>query len=429
VIALGLAVLAVAWCAAPAAAQDELGIKSKKEFTGELRSRFQSLLEGNSKYTPADKDVSRVAAEKLVYQFTWKDTYRNKPGAPEEQRQFLNFMKKAGETPGNQLFMDAFAKDLIECLKTVLAIPMDDTTRQYCVNAALLLPSLARCKHEAVGDFLADIVADPKQHALYRYNAVKGLREFFPVYRVKDGDDLTDKRVQDRRARAIKRVDAVIAYINQKWDLPDNPSKEVLDAVHFQRREGIRTLALAGTPAVEVEKTRPAKVNGPAAVGLLRVLVKGGLTPPASPSERYEAAIGVCSLDGRPFADYQSPLAVALVGQAILDFTEDYLKDYGAVSTKKIPLLPWKVYADRLEQGLRDFHKLAPRETDAQRKAQDQIKSIFELTNKTLFPAIKGSRSIEPPGELRGLVESLGPTDGPVFEGVPATAVKGGKGG
>ena len=247
--------------------------------------RFETLLSGGAQYTKEDRPISETAAKRFVYQFTWRDTYRKKEPTPQSLRKvFQNKMERAAKTEDggdNKLFLDVFAPDLIKCIKDAFAkYKIDDSdSRQVCVNIALLLPELGRCKHEEVGDFLAQIVADPKQPALYRFCAVKGLREFFPSYRVTGAEDPTDKRFLLKKQRAAQRVDAVLAYINQDWKVAADAPKELRDAVFFQRREGIRTLALAGTPAVEIERGKagqPVKAWGSAAYGLLRILSKEG---------------------------------------------------------------------------------------------------------------------------------------------------------
>src|SRR5262249_42823230 len=144
--------------------------------------------------------------------------------------------------------------------------------------------------------------------------------------------------------------------------------------------------------------------------------------------ERCEAAIGVCRIDAKGLEQYNSPLAVALVGRVLVDFSDAYINDYTNISTKKITELPWRVYAERLEKALTDFTKNAPKETDAQRKALEQLN---QLIAKTDFNKIKELKSIAPPQDLRAVVDGISPTSGLVFEGVPSTNLnaKGGKGG
>ncbi len=431
VLVLGL--LTVACGAGRAAAQEGLG--NEKALKAAFNNfRLTNLLSGADKYTPADKDVSKTAAELFVYQFTWRDYYRPKPLRTPQQllRDFHDRMKQAGElAPGNRVFMDVFSRDLIDAVKYAMKSLKVAEQRQQCVNIAQMLSMLALCKNEQVGDFLTEVVADSKQHPLYRFYAVRGLREFFPVYQVTGKDDLTSKIVQDKRARALQRVGAVQAYIFQKWEFTPGV-KEELDAVIYQRREGVRTLAQAEVPAVEVEKNAlgaAIKVEGAVAVSLMKVLMKDGLTPPASLAERAEAAIGVCKLKVQNQDVYRSDLAVVLVGQLLLDFTEQYVVDYNAaVSTKKIPLLPWRVYAERLTEALKDFQKYSPRENETQRKTVDQIKELVAKVTP-LLDSVKALQRVEAPAEFRDFVGTLQLTTTTVFEGVPSTNLKGGKGG
>jgi hypothetical protein len=438
---VGLCVLAVVLGAGRAAAQGELGNKDTlyNEFSNN-RIDFDKLLRGEATYKPADKTISETAARWAIYPFTWLKTYRKgEIKSPQSlHTEFQTRMKLAGEqSPKNRAFMDVFAKDLVEALKQAMASRKLDEHRQQIANLALLLPELAQCKNDHVGDFLAGLLNDPKQHPLFRMYAARGLREFFPVFQVTGREENPGaKDFQEKRARALQRVDAVLAYVFQKWEFtPD--VKEQLDAVLFQRREGVRTLAQAEALAVEFEKNTDgmlSKVNGPVAVGLMRILQKGTLTPPATLAERTEAAIGVCKLRGpnnKPIDNeaYRSDLAVALVGQLLLDFTEQYVVDYSAsISTKKIPVLPWRVYAERLKDALKDFQTNSPRGTAQQKKAYEQIKELIAKA-EPLLDTIKTLRAIEAPADLRDFVATLQPGTTTVFEGVPATNLKGGKGG
>src|SRR5262249_52373327 len=120
--------------------------------------------------------------------------------------------------------------------------------RQGSVNAALMLPALAKLKQEEVGDMLKDLINDPKVHDAIKIHTVRALREFFPVKTLDNADNLKDQKVADKKKRDLERIAALTAFIERKWPTPQD--KQELDAIHYLRREAIISLAAADAPAL-----------------------------------------------------------------------------------------------------------------------------------------------------------------------------------
>ena len=80
-----------------------------------------------------------------------------------------------------------------------------------------------------------------------------------------------------------------------------------------------------------------------------------------------------------------------------------------------------------LEAALGEFQKNSPRESDAQRKAQEWIGQIVKDSSQHL-KNIKRLTAVEPPAELRAAVAAFQPIPTAVFEGVPGLTIGAGKG-
>ena len=121
---------------------------------------------------------------------------------------------------------------------------------------------------------------------------------------------------------------------------------------------------------------------------------------------------------------------MVLVGQLTADFIEGYNTDYPSISTKKIPLLPWRVYGKRLMKALDEFPANLPRNA-LQPKALEWIKSLKEKSAGD-FGNINSPKGPQPAGdalpELQALVATLQPVPSYVFEDVPGMSLKPGKG-
>src|SRR5262249_37517868 len=184
-----------------------------------------------------------------------------------------------------------------------------------------------------------------------------------------DPEDENCKELQRQIARDTRRVEALLKFLNRKWD--GDPV-----VAQFIRREAIQTLGATRVPMMNVPKG--GKVVAPVAYTLARFLSPGkdGPYPPPSLSEKCEAAIGILQLDTRGLEGYNVEPALYLAGQFLLEFTTEYIKDYAhfggklalkkekdKVERKAPPVLPWKFMGERLAKGL-EWLKTGIRDND-----------------------------------------------------------------
>ena len=345
----------------PAANAQQLGTQDLKDKHGANEKRFKELLAGTAAPDPvSDKAVIATAAEYLVYRVTWPTVESQKweKGMKLVQDDFKGVFEHQATLAGtNAEFMKALCPKLVDCLKEVLKQAKDYKTRYTAVtNASLMLPVLAKSRQDSVHDFLMSIAKalakdQPKTHPFVRMSAIKGLGEFnLPSADTKKAPG------KDKLARDLARLDVIREFIAKPYD-PEGDDPEHVNAFAYVRREGVKALANLQTPAIDKQG---GKIVGPVAYYLL--LIANGeqpaLGPPFTLSERTEAAIAVCNL--KPSADFNSELAVYVVGNFLTTFADEYRTDYpyfklGAKPGQVFPPLPslaWKSLADRLLSGL-----------------------------------------------------------------------------
>src|SRR5262249_21765181 len=127
----------------------------------------------------------------------------------------------ATSKPMRDATVNKLAPELVKAFKQVFDLDFNDN-RMAVVNAAVMLPHLAKLKHEDIGDFLANIVADEKKHDAVRVHAAKALHEFFPV-KAFTKFDLGNKQALERKARDKKRVDALLTLIDRPMPKISDP--------------------------------------------------------------------------------------------------------------------------------------------------------------------------------------------------------------
>jgi hypothetical protein len=308
-----------------------------------------------------DKALLAVAAEYLVYRVTWAalQSAKYEDGMGKVQADLEKVMSDPATKAGkNKEFMKLLSHQLIDCLKKVLGQKMDSTTSMAVTNAALMLPTLAKCKQPEVSDFLVELTktddkGNPVVHPFIRMCAIKGMGELNapgePVV-----EAIGDAKAQAEKSRREQaRLDAIVKFIDSPYPLSAQ-DQEHQDALVYARREGVKALAQFQAPALELGKTA---VKGPVAYHLLKVAsgspVKGA--PPYTLAERLDAAVGICQL--KPVA--KADLSAFVIANLMPDLANAYAEDFAFFNAKlakdepkRQSLLPWKLYAERLKGGL-----------------------------------------------------------------------------
>ncbi len=418
-ILLSSAAVAVAALALAAAAQtDSKGsIENLDKGRRENSARFEKLVQG--KQPPAGAEDTAAAdayARWFIHQMTipsvqTKRTTGSGSALHDLAREFDRQVREnvKGFFPANQAFVKIFTTRVIAAFRDVFGLTFN-SNRVAVVNTALLLPIYAKSGDSDFATYLEELLKDEKQHPVVKLYAVKGLREYFSkIQPWKKSFDPADKRLVAQLKIDSSRLETVLKFIERKDKMDD-------DALRFIRREAIHTLALAGAPAMKTHKD--GKVEVAAALTLLRALAGGkdGLSPAPSLTERAEAAIGVCKFKTKELDDYQPEAGIYLVGQFLLDFAAEYRKDYGSFVGKKedrkIPKLPWKSYAERLETALKELKSNTPLD----RKVADKLNTLLAGSKDILAPMSKHGPVEEPRG-LRAVVKTLAPESGALFRG------------
>jgi hypothetical protein len=387
-----------------------------KEFKKIRPTALLQLIKGERPFQDSDKRNVELAAKVLVWRMSWplKNT-DNKfmDDARKEFDQEINALLDKENRNKNKDYRKVFAKYLVGCFKDVFNLPFE-ANRVGHLNAAILLPKLARLQEEEIGDFLTALIRDPKQNDAVKLYALKGLAAFFPAYEWTLGGAIAPKDNNGnaipaaQKQKYIDRLQAVIDYIDRTWE----SSRADDDAIRFLRREAIRTLGQAQVPAVEVNNQ---KVSAPVAKSLLRVLdPKGGMEPSPSLQEKVEAAIGICQIKVIPNTLYIPDEGIYRVGTFLVDFANAYKKDrgefFGGGKTRKLPSIPWKIQSERLLQAL----KLQVKNNDI-KNAQRLLDSAQPYLN-----AMKSHAEIDSPKELGAVVNSMRPKSAEIYKGVKA---------
>lgn len=187
---------------------------------------------------------------------------------------------------------------------------------------------------------------------------------------------------------------------------PETLTEDQLAVVGFVRRQAIR--ALGQTKFVTVPGPDGKTPLYPAHTLVRVALADPNLVPTPGPAEAAEAAIGLCNmapvaeqLKGgfRPVKEYNSDVAVEAVTTALLTFSKPRANPFDRS-------LPWRTYAARLAEGLRNWRPL--------------FDPDFEPAQPNKY-----NPALVPPG-VEGLVRDvipmvLAPMDKVTFDGKPDT--------
>jgi hypothetical protein len=393
------------------------GVESLEPGWKKHNQTYYPLMRGDKKASPKEmQEIAKAVSQWYVYRLTFHTNKNIPANMATVVKQFEDDMRIYVLPSKNPEFQRIYAKELIGCFKNVLALEVHNPGDQPAIfNACALLPTLAKVKTDEVTDFMIELVENPKTHDSIKLWAMKSMSELPPV------------RMQGivgganpRLASDLKRVNILLEFL--KRETPKNVTPE---AERFLRRQAIRSLAQTEAPAVEIDKVN--KVNGPVAYGLLKVLArnKEALNPPASLTERMEAAIGICNLKFNSKAEprelYQPDVGLYLTGLFMADFVNAYRADFprfgsGLVLKKgkkdaeatAIPVQPWKTHAKRLETA---FAKLVE---NSKTTPVDEKCKKFESACKNILKQMQDHKAVEP-FDL-GLVEStLRPKEATIF--------------
>ena len=376
--------------------------------------RFMSLRDkGSQAFGKDDLALMDLAAKYYVYRVTSQEAKQDPKVMHKVVSDFENQMDsamRAAKTNTNPEFLKHFPKAAIARIKDVLELDFN-ANRLPCLNAAILLPSLAQTKQDYVAEYLVQLLNDPKKNEVIKLYAAKALREY-PAARVyTDEDPPTDKALLAQKARDSARVEALLKMLDHKWPASEKSPKEEVDAVRFIRREVVAALASAQVPATATLIKKKPALEGPVAYGLIRILAKDGVTPSPSLAERCDAAIGLCYIKPPNLQytkqEYQPQLAIFLVGKFLGDYISEYQKDFVNLKVKRLPFHPWKLNSERLAQAL-DELKANLKYSSLDAAYQGRFQKLYDEA-KDVLGKIKSVQAVEAARPLDPLVNALTP--------------------
>ena len=396
----GLALLASFALLSGAPGQEQLSKGEDEQFGSKMAFDFREKLLAGQAPLPKDYPIE-LASRFYVLRVTSVQ-------ALADTKKMANIVKEfevmtgvaASWSKNNRDVIDKFAPQLVNRFKEVFALNLGPN-RIAIVNAALMLPSLARLKHDAIGDYLATLIGDDKVHDAIRVHAAKGMVEFFPAKAFNKFSDKADKAILDKKDRDTKRIDALLKYVNRPMPPLNDPLQ--IEALRFVRREVVTALAATGVPAVTAYK---GTLEAPVAAGLVKVLAKK-VQPEPSIHERLEAAIGVCQFT-KYVDEYDPKIGIYLVGETLSDIFAEYKRDFGNIALKgkerKPTYLAWKLQSKRLEYAMKDLIENT-RGTPSANSAQ----TIATMT-LPILRAMANNEALDQDQAFRAAVQKLRPT-------------------
>jgi hypothetical protein len=348
---LGVVVASLCVFLGSVTAQDPLITPEQVEQFKKISFQFENkVLKGEDTATAPQIEL---AARYYVLRVTFAQAQSDTKEMTRLVKDYDNMLAYATGPPTSKPMRDAtinkFAPELVKSFKQVFDLEFNDN-HMAVVNAAVMLPHFAKLKHEDIGDFLAKIVADEKKHDAVRVHAAKALQEFFPV-KAFTKFELSNKQALERKARDKKRVDSLLTLIDRPMPKITDPNE--IDALRYVRRAAVETLSQSQTPAISA-LDKKAKIEGPVALGLIKVLSKK-IEPEPSLKERIAAAAGVCQFT-KYVDEYDPKIGIYLVGDTLNDVVNEYKRDYNNIANKakdkKPTTLYWKETAKLFEAAL-----------------------------------------------------------------------------
>jgi hypothetical protein len=410
----------------PLWAQGQLGTEDglKKAFK-DTTARRNKLVNGDEQPGKADKTVAEATANYYLHRLTHvADTVAMEKMHKEFNAAIDSAMDKQ-KTKNNRAYIDQyFGPALVVSMKEVLARDVKNN-QTIVINAAMMLPSMAKLKQDSISDYLIALVEDKATHDVVRLFALKALKETLPVTIQQDNVylDFTDKAQNAKRVRDAKNVNALTAYVERSVGVT-GLSPEQVAALVYLRREAIISLANAGAPAVLAVNKRQVKkdvLEGVAAPTLLKVLAGGEMQPAPSLQEKVEAALGLCAMKHPNMSEYDPSLAAYLIGRTIQEFLDDYNKDLGNITAagagKKLPIIAYRTDAKRLSDGLTEFAK------NANIKAATDLKVLAQPILVSMTPAGYPRTDNAKVNELRLQLPQFQPKTNSAFKTLKAPVV------
>jgi hypothetical protein len=352
------------------------------------------LLSGATQFDRKKEQIDSIDMEAkfATYRFTWPEFQDGKDGAKTIDRLFNSFdgtLTNLAKNPNAKVVGPYFSKAIVLHAKEVI----DQSRRKpiAAINGARVLARLAehdeRDRNETIEAVAARLgpldnnqpavaneLAEALKEALnnkndgVRYYALKGLNALLKI-------QATSKTPPLASAKLMEAVEAITALITQKSEFSPATTREEFEGYRSLRREAVRALAEARTPALRPD-LRPA-------LTLLKVVANDGLIPEARTDERLEAARGLARMKPDPDKNYQADYAAFFIGQLVADLADQSQRSKLPGSAKvdevdkaakelnldaigkmilfdKYKSRAWKILAAQLQDALVEMKTVAP---------------------------------------------------------------------
>jgi len=394
----------------------------KKEMDGNYQKRIELINGTRPPQGAEDQKIMKTTAKWYVQRVTMYAILNAKPSEMARyheslENELIKPLLLTNAVKGNKVFVEQLGKHLADSLREVFKLDFTDN-RNAIVNAALMLPPIAKLKQEEIAKLLVELLKDKNQHDAVKLYAVKALAEFSPLHIATVN---SSKKEMEQLDREKDRLNAILDFMKRTDPLPKDEGER--EAIRYLRREAVTTLATMGVPALSALK-KDGEVKGPVAYELLKVLVKGkdAYDPPPLLSERVEAALGLCQLkDPLGDLDYDPSLAVCAVGLCFYDFAKEYSEDYvnfvgrkdfkNPAKESKISNLPWRIQSERFKQALSDL-VANTKGTPAQANAAKLYSEASKMTDTMRFY----NRLEDNLGLFRKMAEGFAPKTGKLYK-------------
>ena len=409
------------------AAQPPIGIKKALEDAyRDSRTRREQLMSGVEKATTKDANIANTVAEYHIYRITHERKVEGMIKVQAEfEREIKDLMAKKNAS-AKRAFIDQLGTATVDAMKNVLARDLMKDP-QAVLHAAQMLPAMAMLKQDNVNTYLISLIEDTRTHDAIRLHALKAFKESMPIgvqqeliplgaWNLKDADQ------NAVRAREARNVTALTKFIERNVKT-DNMNSDEIATLRFLRREAIVSLAAAGSPAVMALNKPTPTLSGPVATTLMKVVAKnGGISPPPTLPEKVEAAIGLCNMEYPFMPEYHGELGVNLVGMTLVEFANEYNKDWGnfaLVGKGKLPVMPWKSDGKRFQAGI------AQMAANAKNSSAEKSAKTLNEEAKSILTRIVTLNEIDVPsvGRLDQAVANLRPKTATPFRSLKSPAI------
>jgi hypothetical protein len=395
-----------------------------KDLSPSEKTRLNAIKDGKESVTEADKTLLKNAAAFQMNRLSQSKYWRKPP--PEgsrtldellEQDTFKIIPVPTEQKPLNdkqQEYMAALADAFLPLIHDALG-HAEPIVR---VNAARILARIAEAGQEKTAKEMLAVLNDKKQLDAVKHWIFRGMEGLFnasywtaavPGSARPNGRAFKDEALEDQC------IQALVDYILSKPNISPNASPDEVRGIQYVRRAAIRALAVTRLPAIIIKKQF---VGTPTALALTRVVANDGLTPPASLSERLEAAFGLCHLQTNLADNYQPDYAAHVVGLFLVDFAKEF-NNNANIKPGEIKPFPWKLWAGNLLLALQGWKEANPKGTNS---SGEYIEKLADKYKSTLLTVQKQQGQVD----VNDLKTWLGtpPPSTSLFKNHPEMSVK-----